>query len=396
MRQLTDASGAVSLAKSYDPYGQLRNLAQRAGSPATPLGYTGEMTDLAANGAADGLVYLRARYYDASVGRFTSRDTWPGVVEMPQSLNRYTYGLDNPILNTDPNGHCGPLCVLALAAGIGAAAFGGLDIWQQLQQNGGNWGCIDWKEVAEFGITGAMLGIVIVAASAGLIPIPLAIASQAMVAADLMRGDHTNMMLDAALGLLPIGEAVEAFEGGVDAARAAEAFGPEWGIGDDLFGGHAFSGPGFHVGEYDPKGLVVGQEVGSSCVAAACRMLLNDANITETAIRDLLDGESRGNYIENAVDALREYGKQDYVHVSPITLPDLQKALEKGPVIVSVRPPGFDFNHAIVVDGIEGGSFQVRDPLPGQYESGDGSAYSIQIGKIWDYWDKSRGAIILK
>lgn len=50
MRQLTDASGQVTLANTYEPYG---NLAQTAGRAQTSYGFTGEWTD------PSGLVYLR-------------------------------------------------------------------------------------------------------------------------------------------------------------------------------------------------------------------------------------------------------------------------------------------------------------------------------------------------
>ncbi|HXF85305.1 MAG TPA: RHS repeat-associated core domain-containing protein [Anaerolineales bacterium] len=67
MRQLTDASGQVTLANAYEPYGVL---AQSAGSAQTSYGFTGEFTD------PSGMVYLRARYYMPSDGRFLTRDTW--------------------------------------------------------------------------------------------------------------------------------------------------------------------------------------------------------------------------------------------------------------------------------------------------------------------------------
>src|SRR3972149_10451947 len=67
VRQMTDASGAVTLAKSYQPYGEMMG---SVGSGATNYGFTGEMSD------PSGLLYLRAGDYAADTGRFTSRDTW--------------------------------------------------------------------------------------------------------------------------------------------------------------------------------------------------------------------------------------------------------------------------------------------------------------------------------
>ena len=52
-----------------------------------------------------GFYYLRARYYDPSVGRFISEDTYKGEVDNPLSLNRYTYVHNNPLANIDPTGN---------------------------------------------------------------------------------------------------------------------------------------------------------------------------------------------------------------------------------------------------------------------------------------------------
>ncbi len=95
VRQLTNASGAVTMAKSYDPYGVVT---QSAGNAQTDYGYTGEMTDSA------GLVYLRARHYAPAMGRFLSRDTWGGDVNRPLSFNRWGYVEGNPINLSDPTG----------------------------------------------------------------------------------------------------------------------------------------------------------------------------------------------------------------------------------------------------------------------------------------------------
>ncbi len=95
VRQLTSASGAVTLAQSYDPYGV--ELAS-SGATTSTFGYTGEQTE------TTGMVYLRARYYASSVGRFVSRDTWGGDEKQPMSYNRWNYTNGNPVNLTDPSG----------------------------------------------------------------------------------------------------------------------------------------------------------------------------------------------------------------------------------------------------------------------------------------------------
>jgi RHS repeat-associated protein len=98
VRQLVDASGNVTLAKSYEPYGEVL---LEAGDGTTNYGYTGEWTD------ATGLLNLRARYYVPWKGRFLTRDTWEGNLEIPMSDNSWLYAYANPLNWTDPTGHIG-------------------------------------------------------------------------------------------------------------------------------------------------------------------------------------------------------------------------------------------------------------------------------------------------
>lgn len=51
------------------------------------------------------IVYLRARNYNPSTGRFISRDSFAGRRSDPLSLNLYTYCRNNPIRYIDPSGH---------------------------------------------------------------------------------------------------------------------------------------------------------------------------------------------------------------------------------------------------------------------------------------------------
>ena len=99
VRQLTDPSGAVMLARSYDPFG---NGLEQVGGGQSVFGYTGEQTD------PTGLVYLRARYYSPSIGRFLTADN---VVPNPfrsVGWNRYLYVNNNPLRFIDPSGHAPP------------------------------------------------------------------------------------------------------------------------------------------------------------------------------------------------------------------------------------------------------------------------------------------------
>ena len=95
VRQLTDASGTLILPRNYDPFGNPWSV---AGEEPTIFGYTGQQTD------PIGMVYLRARYYQPSIGRFVTRDTWDRKTETLMIFNKWLYGNDSPVNFTDPAG----------------------------------------------------------------------------------------------------------------------------------------------------------------------------------------------------------------------------------------------------------------------------------------------------
>jgi len=99
VRRVTDASGTLTRASVYQPYGVQTETVLSPLSPVEPKGWIGERTD-----PETGLTYLHARYYDASLGRFLSPDWWdvsdPGV-----GTDRYGYSMGDPVNKADPNGH---------------------------------------------------------------------------------------------------------------------------------------------------------------------------------------------------------------------------------------------------------------------------------------------------
>jgi RHS repeat-associated protein len=100
VRQLADGNGDVTLAQGYTPFGVLL---WREGDAASGYGFTGEQED-----AAVGLVFLRARYYDPTTGRFISKDPWEGDLQRPLTLDPYLYVIDNPVNLIDPSGEVLP------------------------------------------------------------------------------------------------------------------------------------------------------------------------------------------------------------------------------------------------------------------------------------------------
>jgi len=93
---ITNSASALVESMAYYPYG-----GTRTGSIATTEEqFTGQRLD------STGLYYYNARYYDPSIGRFISADTFGAKLGNPQSLNRYSYVLNNPLRYVDPSGHC--------------------------------------------------------------------------------------------------------------------------------------------------------------------------------------------------------------------------------------------------------------------------------------------------
>ncbi|NVJ51716.1 MAG: RHS repeat-associated core domain-containing protein [Gammaproteobacteria bacterium] len=98
-RSLSDAAGTISDEYFYDAFGI--TLAQ-TGSTDNDYLYTGEQYDAGLDN-----YYLRARYYDQNVGRFTQMDTWMGRNHDPITLHKYLYANADPVTYIDPTGNFG-------------------------------------------------------------------------------------------------------------------------------------------------------------------------------------------------------------------------------------------------------------------------------------------------
>lgn len=93
---LTDKDGKVTKTYTYDAFGVEKNIDE---NDTNVFRYCGEYYD-----TETGTIYLRARYYNPSTGRFISRDSYAGKNEEPLSLNKYTYCQNNPLIFVDPSG----------------------------------------------------------------------------------------------------------------------------------------------------------------------------------------------------------------------------------------------------------------------------------------------------
>ena len=95
--QIVDKTGKIVNNYKYDEWG---NITASTETISNPFKYAGEVYD-----EETGLYYLRARYYDPTLGRFINEDSFEGQVTNPLSLNLYTYCYNSPLSYTDSSGN---------------------------------------------------------------------------------------------------------------------------------------------------------------------------------------------------------------------------------------------------------------------------------------------------
>ncbi len=87
---MADKNGNIVNEYSYDPWGKILSETETVNNS---IKYAGEYYD-----KETGLIYLRNRYYDPTIGRFITEDP------ARDQLNWYTYCNNNPIMFVDPSG----------------------------------------------------------------------------------------------------------------------------------------------------------------------------------------------------------------------------------------------------------------------------------------------------
>jgi len=97
----TDTNGAPVQHYEYTAFGQSRYTGSTNVFKVSRR-YTGQILD-----DATGLYYYNARYYDPVLGRFIQPDDIIPNFADPQSYNRYSYCVNNPLRYTDPSGKWG-------------------------------------------------------------------------------------------------------------------------------------------------------------------------------------------------------------------------------------------------------------------------------------------------
>ncbi len=134
---LTNASQQTVNAYAYDPYGKIMAETETIAQPFKYAGQVGIIDE------GNNLYYMRARYYDANIGRFISEDP----AGFAGGLNLYAYVGGNPIMAVDPSGEIGI---------VGGLIGAGLELGVQLAGNGGDFNNVDWVDVVGMGVVGAV------------------------------------------------------------------------------------------------------------------------------------------------------------------------------------------------------------------------------------------------
>jgi RHS repeat-associated protein len=167
---VTKAGQVIESTLRYKPWGEQRLL---TGLPRTQRRYTGQVDQ---NDAYVGsIIDYGGRFYAPWTGTFQSPDTRLGKPDAPQNFNRYSYVGNNPLLYTDPDGHCWPICTAIggalVGAIVGAAMAAGPQMIANIASGQPLMANIDATEVAKAAVTGAVTGAIggVMPAGAGVV-----------------------------------------------------------------------------------------------------------------------------------------------------------------------------------------------------------------------------------
>jgi RHS repeat-associated protein len=97
---LTNDTEVVTDQYAYGPYGETAN---SSGSTLNQFRYVGRFGVMKED---NGLMFMRARFYDSSTKRFMHKDPIKGSLINPLEISLYAYSSNNPIQLIDPAGTC--------------------------------------------------------------------------------------------------------------------------------------------------------------------------------------------------------------------------------------------------------------------------------------------------
>ncbi len=106
---VSDESGNAVERFRYDPFGKQYKVEVSNVYTETSVTAKLENTDRGFTGhemlSSVDIIHMNGRIYDANIGRFLQADSFIQAPKNMQSMNRYSYVLNNPLSYTDPSGH---------------------------------------------------------------------------------------------------------------------------------------------------------------------------------------------------------------------------------------------------------------------------------------------------
>jgi RHS repeat-associated protein len=142
---------------TYTPFGSRYDVNPQDGVD-DPWQFTGQWHD----GEID-QYYLRARMYDPTMMRFTSRDPVFGKFTEPATLHMYLYCWNNPINFVDLNGECGisvdALATMAIRSFVGANTGFVVGVYREILTELAMGGDLNAAKILGKGVSGAILGV---------------------------------------------------------------------------------------------------------------------------------------------------------------------------------------------------------------------------------------------
>jgi len=127
---ISNETGTTFEGRSFDPFGKPRkdDLSNNANSILADTIYKRGFTDHEQLDDSQ-LIHMNGRAYDYNLGRFLSVDPFIQAPSNSQSMNPYSYIMNNPLAGTDPSGYLADLsgsCIGSLCDGYQDSDSGGL------------------------------------------------------------------------------------------------------------------------------------------------------------------------------------------------------------------------------------------------------------------------------
>jgi RHS repeat-associated protein len=234
---ITDNTGQIIEQIRYSAYGEIRG---RWNASNQPIGagatrryeFTGYETEI-----HSGLQYAGARFYDPTMGSFTSHDP------VAAHMSPYSYVHWDPVNGTDPGGACELVCILAIAAVVGSVASSAI----QAATNGTNVG-----EAVGNAFVGVGAGLVVQNAVIGPLSTAVPVLGPILAAAQIaygaysaVEGYRSGQSVQATFGAVLLAYGVWSATQSVSDGTVAQGANGSYGIADPA----ANPTPGEYVGD---------------------------------------------------------------------------------------------------------------------------------------------------